>query len=85
MLESNLNFAQTKIGVYAISINASNVVLNFQGHSINNLVTGTQSSGVVAQQSSNVTIENGTLNGFYFGVMLGGNNPKLSSTTFVRT
>jgi parallel beta-helix repeat protein len=77
VLESNLTFTQTTIGVYAISINASDVVLNFQGHSISNLVTATESSGVVAQQSSNVTVENGTLNGFYFGVVLGGNNPKL--------
>lgn len=77
VLESNLTFTQTTIGVFAISINASDVVLNFQGHSINNSVTGTQSSGVVEQQSGNVTVENGTLNGFYFGVVLGGNNPKL--------
>ncbi len=56
----------------AITINAGNVIIDFNGFRINNqapLATN-EARGVYAQDRKNITIRNGFLRGFYYGVNL---------------
>jgi len=62
----------------AISIVADDVVLDFNGHTLDGLAAGPSTSayGVIALNRSNLTIRNGTLRGFYIGVLSGGRAPQ---------
>ncbi len=78
VLNSNLNSSQTS-GIL-INVNASNVTLDFQGHYIAGAVGNTNQSttGVNANEQSNLTIKNGTIAFCSTGVSIGGNG---SATT----
>jgi hypothetical protein len=56
----------------AITINDSNVVLDLNGFTIDNLAAGmgTQANAIYANQRSNITIKNGTIRGFVHAVHL---------------
>jgi hypothetical protein len=86
VLGSSMTCTQSKAGTYAIEIKASDVTLNFQGYSINNLVAGPNSlaTGVAANNEGNITVENGTLNGFSYGVILGGVDPNVDVNNVVQ-
>lgn len=65
----------------AIYIEASHVVLDLNGHVIDNLAAGpgTTATGVTVSQRKNVTIKNGTLRGFYCGIHISDIAPYSSS------
>jgi hypothetical protein len=56
----------------AIEIITNNVVIDLNGHRIGGLTAGagTHSWGIYADQRQNMTIRNGTLRGFYYGISL---------------
>src|SRR5207244_1986247 len=56
----------------AIQIDASNVVLDLNGHKLGNLTAGpgTTATGIHAVDRKNITIKNGSVRGFEFGVLL---------------
>src|SRR5206468_2104107 len=58
----------------AITINADNVVLDFNGFTLQSLATATTITvnGVAAVNRKNVTIKNGAICGFYRGVFVSG-------------
>ena len=57
----------------AIQINASNVTVDLNGHYINNAAgPTTQTSGILATNRANVTIQNGIIVGFSYGIVLNG-------------
>jgi hypothetical protein len=61
----------------AITINTNNVVLDLNGFKIGGLSAGlgTQAYGISGASRQNVTIRNGTVRGFYFGIKLDDTNP----------
>jgi hypothetical protein len=68
-LTSDLDYAL--VAGIAIRINASNVVLDFNGHTLRSLGgTATTAQGIYAGQRQNVTIKNGTVRGFSTGIWL---------------
>ena len=78
VLSTNLNSTLTS-GVL-ITVNASNVTIDFQGYSINgptSAPTG-QLTGIYAYEKSNVTVKNGIINHCDYGIDLVGNG---NSTT----
>jgi hypothetical protein len=62
----------------AISIYADDVVVDLNGHTIDNLGAGPATTviGVVAYKRRNVTIKNGTLVGFWSGIHLDDDGPQ---------
>src|SRR5215831_18036620 len=56
----------------AIEIDASNVVLDLNGHKLGNLTAGlgTSARGIHAADRKNIMIKNGTVRGFKFGIAL---------------
>ena len=56
----------------AIEIDASNVVLDLNDHKLGNLAAGlgTTARGIRAVNRTNITIKNGTVRGFEFGILL---------------
>jgi hypothetical protein len=80
VLEKNL---QANIGAgNAITINASNVVLDFRGHSITGMKENTSqfTNGIFSNEQNNIVIRNGLIRFFYAGITLngGGNAPQAS-------
>ena len=67
VLTSNLTV--TTANVNAININADNVTLDLNGHCIYGPGTGT-GNGISAVDRYNITIKNGIVGGFYFGIYL---------------
>ena len=61
---------------YAIEIQTSNVVLDLNGHKLGGLAAGpgTVATGIFASARKNITIRNGTVRGFVYGILLG-NSP----------
>ncbi len=57
----------------AITIGASNVVVDLAGHKLwTSAGLGTTATGIAANDQANVTVRNGTLRGFQFGIRLVG-------------
>src|SRR5215831_15910100 len=56
----------------AIQINTSNVVVDLNGHRLGNVVAGPGNTaiGIRAVDRANLTIKNGTVRGFKFGILL---------------
>jgi hypothetical protein len=80
---SNLRYSSSTGG--AIVILSHNVILDLGGHYIFNAIASNSSTGVFVQNSQNVTIQNGTIASFNYGVYfnyLGGT--KLNSGDIVR-
>ncbi len=68
-LKKNLNVNLTTGS--AITINAGNVTIDFNGWRVNNQAAATnQADGVTAVDRLNITLRNGFIRGFYFGVNL---------------
>ena len=69
----------------AITINASDVVLDLNGHTITNVPRGLPGTatggayGVVAYYRKNITIKHGTIRGFFCGIFLSDNPPFATS------
>src|SRR5436309_356976 len=61
----------------AITIAANNVVLDLNGHRLANVGAGpgTEASGVYAFQRTDITVRNGTVRGFKFGIRLDDSSP----------
>ena len=72
VLDSSLDYNSSS--AVAIQINASNVTVDLNGNSINNLGAGpaTQAIGINAFNEPNVTIRNGQIVGFFRGIQLDG-------------
>jgi hypothetical protein len=62
------NFSYASGTGAAITINSANVTLNFNGHFLASTAASPNNSGVTVNQVQNVTIENGTIDGFYYGI-----------------
>jgi hypothetical protein len=75
----NQNHSSSMTGGAAISVQASAVVIDLNGFGLNGLAAGpgTVAFGVHALDQKNVTIKNGTIRGFYAGILL-----QDSSTTY---
>jgi hypothetical protein len=74
-LSANLSTTVNGIGIYA-----DDVVVDLNGHTIENLAgSGTWARGIYSSGHSNITIRNGTVRGFRTGVML------LSNATFTNS
>jgi parallel beta-helix repeat protein len=71
-LTRNLETAMTEGN--AITINVNNVVIEMNGHKLGGGAAGagTLAFGIHANQRKNITIRNGTIRGFYVGVVLDG-------------
>jgi hypothetical protein len=71
-LRKNLSTADPNLSDGAIRINASNVVLDFNGHVLSGLDAGegTHTAGIVAVNRKDITIRNGTILGVRYGIML---------------
>lgn len=69
----------------AITVNASNVVLDLNGHTIDNLSAGagTNANGVNGYQRRNVVVKNGTLRGFAYAVYVSDISPFMKSQAWV--
>ncbi len=65
----------------AITINVNNVVIDLNGHKIGNLAAGqtTAARGIYAYQRQNITIKNGTIRGFMYGISLDDASPYTTS------
>jgi hypothetical protein len=97
---TSLPFSVTAPGIYclkdsldfpaasgiAIHIQSSNVVLDLNGHFLDNSSagTGTAAYGVYAGDRTSVTVRNGTVRGFYIGVQLGGRSPQNNIAEYLR-
>src|SRR5262245_36639293 len=64
-----------------ITIATNNVVLDLNGHKIGGLASGpaTFATGIFASAKQNITIRNGTVRGFAFGILLGDSPPYATS------
>jgi hypothetical protein len=81
-LTSDLDYAPAS-GT-AIRINASNVVLDLNGHALRGLAgSSTTAYGIYAEQRQNVTVMNGTVRGFETGVYLGDLAPFTTARGYV--
>jgi len=65
----------------AIEIQTNNVVIDLNGWKLGNQAAGTstQTYGIYAWQRKNITIRNGTIRGFYYGIWLDGSSPFTTS------
>ena len=73
VLDANLSSAQASGNL--ITVNASNVVINFQNYTVSGPNATTQTTvGIYASEVTNVTIENGTIVHCNTGICLAGNN-----------
>jgi hypothetical protein len=65
----------------AIEIATSNVVIDLNGHKLGGLAagTGTGARGIFAYQRQNITIRNGTVRGFFQGILLSDSSPYTTS------
>jgi hypothetical protein len=65
----------------AIEIAANSVILDLNGHKIGNLSAGpgNAATGIYAAQRQNITIKNGTVRGFLFGISLDDTFPYTNS------
>jgi hypothetical protein len=65
----------------AISVTADNVTIDLGGHTLTNLAAGagTSASGITAADHKNITIRNGTVRGFLYGILLHFNSSAASS------
>jgi parallel beta-helix repeat protein len=72
-LTGDLNTSMTSGA--AIYINASSVTLDLNGHKLGGLGAGptTQAVGIYATDRKNITIRNGSIRGFYFGIYVSDN------------
>ena len=61
----------------AIDIQTNNVVLDLNGFKLGGLAAGlgTSAVGIHADNRQNITIKNGTVRGFFQGILLGGGGP----------
>jgi hypothetical protein len=75
-LSANLQYAGTNLAIPAITINASNVTIDFGGHVLKctNTTVGTKALLLPSNggNQTNVTIENGTITNFTWGVYADG-------------
>ena len=65
----------------AIEIQTNNVTIDLNGWKLGGLAAGagTQTYGIYANQRKNITIKNGTIRGFFFGIYLDDNSPYTTS------
>ena len=65
----------------AITVATNNVTIDLNGHKFGNLGAGvgTQAHGFYASQRQNITIRNGTVRGFFYGVWLNDTSPFTAS------
>ncbi len=75
------NFSTNIASNNAITINTSDVVLDLNGYMIGNLAAGagTNAYGIYANQQKNITIRNGTVRGFLYGIFLYDSSPYTTS------
>ncbi len=84
-LKKNLNVNLSAFDSAAITINAGNVTIDFNGFRVNNqapLATNS-TNGVFASDRSNITLKNGFIRGFATGIYLGEVSPNGSSNHLV--
>jgi hypothetical protein len=78
----SMNLSSNHSSKNAITINADDVTIDFQDHTISGLGAGiaTNANGISATNRRNITIKNGTLTGFKIAVVLQrGLNPTVSN------
>ena len=71
-LKSDLSSVRTIGSAIFVNAGVNNVVLDLNGHKLGGLSAGpgTETVGIFAPQSQNVTIRNGTVRGFRYGISL---------------
>ncbi len=77
----NANLETNLASGNAITITVNNVVIDLNGHKIGNLAAGqtTTANGIYAYQRQNITIRNGTIRGFQYGIWLDDAYPNTTS------
>jgi len=80
-LTGNLSTSMTSGN--AITINANNVTIDLNGFKLGGLGAGdgTQARGIYALQRKNITIKNGIIRGFYYGIRLDGGPAPFTTTS----
>ncbi len=80
-LKQNLNVNQSASTSAAITINAGNVTIDFNGFRVNNQapLANTFARGVYAVDRKHITLKNGFIRGFYRGIFLKENTPGTSA------
>jgi parallel beta-helix repeat protein len=65
----------------AITINVNNVVIDLNGRKLGGGAAGagTEANGIYAYLRKNITVKNGTIRGFYYGVLLDDTSPYTTS------
>lgn len=73
-LTSDLIAPSTFTSGTAITVAADNVTVDLGGYTLSNLPAGlaTKAIGILALTQNNVTVQNGTVRGFYIGIQLSG-------------
>ncbi len=86
-LKQNLNVNLSAEGSAAITINAGNVTIDFNGFRVNNQapLASNFANGVYAQDRNNITLKNGFMRGFYIGVYLNESTTDASSSHLVES
>ena len=64
---------------WAIAVSCDDVVIDLNGHVIDGMADGVNSTGILSYGARNVTVRNGTLRGFRVGVSLDDNPPYTKS------
>jgi parallel beta-helix repeat protein len=69
----------------AITINVNNVVIDLNGRKLGggSAGSGTNAKGIYADQRKNITIKNGTIRGFYYGVHFNDDYPYTTSQSHI--
>ena len=75
------NLETSMISGHAITIAADNVVIDLNGWMLDGTSAGTstEAHGIYASQRRNITIRNGTIRGFFFGIWLSDSPPYITS------
>ena len=75
------NLSTSNALVDAITINTNNVTIDLNGFKLGGLGAGdsTIAAGIFAFQRKNITIRNGIIRGFQFGILLGDSSPYITS------
>jgi len=75
------NLATSMATGNAIEIQTNNVTIDLNGWKLGGLAAGagTMATGIYANQRKNITIRNGTVRGFYYGILLDDTSPYTTS------
>ncbi len=83
VLGGNLTYNVATSGAAAITFNVGNVTLDFAGHFISGLGAGSNTGayGLYGSNRANITVQNGSIVGFFYGIYFNGSNSTGANNT----